>query len=1485
MAKSEFIDLGDFVWLDLDEDGIQDDGEPGVENVRVQLLDARTGAARGEPVYTDANGHYQLDNIRWNSALLQFTPPGKYEFRENTQDKGKDDSVDSDVNVLGRSDKIMIAEGAESDDSYDAAVYLKPTTVGDRVWLDENGNGQQDEGEPGLEGVTVRLMQGREQIAEAVSDIEGNYYLEAPDAGDYHVKFELPESGRYIFSRFTLHNAAGVDDTKDSDAHRDTGETHVFHVNEFDQITDIDAGLFDKTELLSLGDKVWFDANENGVQDVDESGVEGIEVRLYDGENTRRTETDAQGEYAFGELLPGDYRVQFILPRSGGYSFTEPGIGDDVEKDSNADSRGNTATITLVSGHNDMSVDAGLAPSLTVGDFIWHDQNANGLQDEGEPGIENVVVRLYHADGQFTGHQMMTDENGKYTLEDVASGDYKLWVVPKAGYQSTDQAQGDDAALDSDINAAGYSEVFTVAASTPRTDIDGGLVQNAAIGDLVWYDRNVNGHRWSGEGGVRDQQVELYDATGSELLAETTTSYYGSYKFDGLKPGDYKVKFYAPDGYEFTHKDMEYAGYGGDANDSDANPLTGFSDVISVADGEYNDTVDAGIWAAYPNGKAAVGDTVWHDLNGNGVFEQGEPGVGGVRVDLYDGEGNFLDKTTYTNSAGSYSFQRLEPGDYQLRFSDRWDHIQLTHAVNAGPDGVDSDADPDTGFTEVFTLHAGEYNYSMDAGVYIPGTLGDLTWSDNDYNGYWSSGDAVLPDVKVYLYEEGKDAPVAETVSNNKGRYYFIQELLPGKNYQVQFETPDGYKISPMSTHPHEAYDSDIDPDSGLSEVISLTSNQKYYHLDAGFYQHDPDTAVLGDKVWHDVNGNGLQDEGEVGIAGATVDLFDVDSGARVTRTVTNDEGLYKFVEVKPGDYKVRFYNPSSTYTFTQADALGNSEDAKDSDNIAQNTTYGETEVITLEAGETDLTIDAGFYKAGATIGNQVWLDRDANGFLSAEGGVRGVDVHLYDASGGTVLESTTTGNNGGYYFYNVAPGDYRIKVDLPSDNYGFTIKDGWRDDLDSDVDQATGFTDVFTVEAGKPDYTIDAGLIENNSDGSAEIGDRVFHDINGNGQWDYYQGESWIPQVDVILLDDSGAVVATTQTDRYGQYFFKALDAGDYQVKFDLKSGFSFSPQDRGSDGKDSDVDPDTGITDSITIGEGERNYSIDAGMYEGVDIGDRVWLDENGNGVQDRAEKTGVADVTVRLLDLDGNEVATTSSDENGEYRFSNQRPGEYQIEFVKPDASYVFVEANIGNDRVDSDADQTSGLTQPFTVKSGQAALTTIDAGMTQKGSIGDMVWEDLPDEDGKVDGIYDVATESGMAGVKVELYKLVAGRWVAEAETMTDAQGQYLFNELTAGDYSLKFAKPSGYVFTWQDKGDDEALDSDVSAAGDVRYQLVSGEQVEHIDAGLTQSAKIGDYLWVDHDIRHMPDGIQGHMTMAYVVCRYICRMKTARPWRV
>ncbi|SEH06893.1 Serine-aspartate repeat-containing protein F precursor [Candidatus Venteria ishoeyi] len=238
--------------------------------------------------------------------------------------------------------------------------------------------------------------------------------------------------------------------------------------------------------------------------------------------------------------------------------------------------------------------------------------------------------------------------------------------------------------------------------------------------------------------------------------------------------------------------------------------------------------------------------------------------------------------------------------------------------------------------------------------------MGDIVWDDNGAGG-GTAGDGIqngseagVDGIMVTLLNSDGSATGKTDTTADGGQYGFT-DLVPG-DYIIQFsDLADGYGFSPMDAVGTEATDSDVNPagaNAGKTNVFTLNGGDNNVDIDAGINNF----ASLGNLVWNDTNENGVQDAGEGGINGITVSLLD-NSGNPVAgkETTTANGGQYSFMGLIPGDYKVKFSLPSN-HKFSPKNT---GDEVTDSD---VDTSTGITDTITLIAGETNTTVDAGIY-------------------------------------------------------------------------------------------------------------------------------------------------------------------------------------------------------------------------------------------------------------------------------------------------------------------------------------------------------------------------------------------------------------------------------------------------------------------------------------------------------------------------------------------
>lgn len=370
--------IGDYVWIDSDRDGVQGDAEEPLPGVEVELYDA-DGELIGETT-TDDDGRYLFDNLPAGEYRVKFTLTEEqaemYTFTErnatngeSTEDSDADPAtgwtrtikLDADNEELTREYDDQVVKATRGiDPTWDAGVIRKAVSVGDYVWVDSNRDGLQDEGEPGIPGVTLCLIgpDGEpvtdvfgEPVGPVVTDEEGKYSFDNLPAltGDetYTVCIDQEESAEVLEPYVPTEEHAGEDREVDSSTWTSSTEPGDLH-GDGDRDPTLDFGFI--TKSYAIGDYVWIDRNRNGVQDDGEQPLEGVTVTLTDadgepvldvfGVEVEPATTDAEGRYMFDNLPAGEYKVRFELTnwQAAIYRFTMVNRGDeDSTDDSDAD--------------------------------------------------------------------------------------------------------------------------------------------------------------------------------------------------------------------------------------------------------------------------------------------------------------------------------------------------------------------------------------------------------------------------------------------------------------------------------------------------------------------------------------------------------------------------------------------------------------------------------------------------------------------------------------------------------------------------------------------------------------------------------------------------------------------------------------------------------------------------------------------------------------------------------------------------------------------------------------------------------------------------------------------------------------------------------------------------------------------------------------------------------------------------------------------
>ncbi len=315
----------------------------------------------------------------------------------------------------------------------------------------------------------------------------------------------------------------------------------------------------------SIAGRVYVDNRLTGWQDagVGSPPLAGVTINLLDGTGTfiTSTVTDANGNYLFPNLAPGNYQVQEVQPTTGNFfeGFDTPGSTGGTTVLPGQVGKNLITGIVLPIGTNSINNNFGEIPPADPNGFVYNDLNANGLRDPGEPGIPGVTIRI--SGTAFAGTPIarpVVDADipgGGLTRVTDANGFYEYAIMPPGVYTITEAANppGFIDGLEQNADTVGpntvvvgndnFSNIF-LAPNPIRGPFNFGEVLPASVAGAVYQDGNRNGVRDTGDQPIAGVVITL---TGTDFLGNpvgpitTTTDANGNFSFTGLRPGTYNV--------------------------------------------------------------------------------------------------------------------------------------------------------------------------------------------------------------------------------------------------------------------------------------------------------------------------------------------------------------------------------------------------------------------------------------------------------------------------------------------------------------------------------------------------------------------------------------------------------------------------------------------------------------------------------------------------------------------------------------------------------------------------------------------------------------------------------------------------------------------------------------------------------------------------------------------------------------------------------
>ena len=726
----------------------------------------------------------------------------------------------------------------------------------DATWINDRGIDKP------FEGVTVRLLDADGNPVKdssgaditATTDANGNYTFNRLPLGDYKVEV-VPDHATVDGENVSLSDYTQTygyqTSTKRSEAGKGKLTTPTISLTTSNaNVSKVDFGF---VKPASVGNFVWFDANKDGVQDADEYGVAGVTVTLTDGAGNpvidldgnpvKPVTTDANGKYEFTNLMPNvdriianageeNYKVTFTVPA--GYSATKSYAAADGEKDSN----GTESSVTLTEGQNDETVDFGLVADGKIGDTIFWDVDNNGgsAPSGADKPLAGVKVTLTYTTpaGVEKTLTTTTDENGKYSFENLAPGDYTVTVDKDSLATACPECTAQSHAPSGDVKA---SENQTLSLSskvtltpTSMTNEDQDWAFTAAADTAIKKAITTPS---------AEEQNTFDFAPGKEITYTLTLTNNGPSVATGVTASD-KL----PAGVTFVSAEGD-GSYNAETGKWDLSNLTIAKDevktititvritgegvgslITNVAtithQDQYGDNPTNNESSASFKGGYNLGGTLYRDSDVSYSKSDTEARFAGRTIALLDGNGNpILDKdgnpvTTTTDENGNYQFTGLAPGNYKVSI------VDPTTGDLAGL--INTQAYNGRNATEASVTIGDSSVQGVDFGFVKPATIGDRVWNDQDHNGV-DNGEPGVPGVTVIL-KDASGNEVARTTTDANGNYRF-EGILPG-TYSVSIEVPAGYEAVATSKDVTVAEgEVNLDMDFPLTQIPAAPSPSK----------------------------------------------------------------------------------------------------------------------------------------------------------------------------------------------------------------------------------------------------------------------------------------------------------------------------------------------------------------------------------------------------------------------------------------------------------------------------------------------------------------------------------------------------------------------------------------------------------------------------------------------------------------------------------
>lgn len=726
-------------FLDLNYNGYYDEGEPGYANVVVEAIRISNGDSYGK-TQTDADGVFVLDNLRGadyrlrailpeDGSFFTLTPGEATENANRLQQRGerRESGVEPISLQSGQTVSVLIgvAQGA---------------TVRGTAFVDADYNGRLDAKEKKLSGVQVLAVnEDGETVATAATGSDGDYTLRGLTPGSYTLRFKCAVGMGFTRLRPELDGGSYVAELLDG-----YGFTQPLEIAMGDALENVNAGMLPASTVTGF---LFNDENDNGLWDEGETGMTSARVRLLssDGEVDLIRSVEEDGTYLFEGVTPGQYTATYLLPEHVEMARTA--------ENGNAASQTVTAAFQVEMGSEYVCP---LAGAVELGSF-----SGVLLADGSGQGIAEATVTLTPDRSSAEEQIVATNREGAFLIEGLRPAEYRLtielpegWIFSGKSVDALTLAPTDRQTLSCDW-----------AVLTGREKIEIGAVRPASVSGEIWLDENQNGKKEDGEARLSGVSVELRNSVTGDRAAVCVSTESG-FRFDNVRPGEYKVGFRLPEQAEPAEEAAASFRLVGSGMERQGVTVKEGDDVVGLSAGLVSRTSLGGRLELQVKGEKSP--------------------AAGVKLSLrLAGEDAPL-QTTLSDENGAYRFDGLWPGEYVIEseLPDGTIFVRQNDPNYADGATIIETSDGVGGQSGIVVLEMARHQLELNVLLIQPARVGDQVWLDENGNGLIDGGEALLPGVRIRLLSEGETA--YETVSDAWG-YYLFDQVYPG-TYTLQAE-------------------------------------------------------------------------------------------------------------------------------------------------------------------------------------------------------------------------------------------------------------------------------------------------------------------------------------------------------------------------------------------------------------------------------------------------------------------------------------------------------------------------------------------------------------------------------------------------------------------------------------------------------------------------------------------------------------------------